>query len=113
MGLLFADKVADRRIHAHDLESRNFRAVERRHELLAYHCLQDHRKLHADLALLVRRERIEDTVDRVRAARSVQRREDELCHLGCRDRRADRVVVAHLAQEHDIGRFAHCRTKRF
>ena len=71
MGLLLADKVADRRIHAHDLESRNFRAVERRHELLAYHCLQDHRKLHADLALLIRRERIKDTVDRVRAARSV------------------------------------------
>ena len=113
MGLLFTDKIADRRIHAHDLESRNFGAIERRYELLAYHCLQDHRKLHADLALLVRGERIEDTVDRVRAARGVQRREDELCHLGCRDCCADRVVVAHLAQKHDIGRFAHCRTKRF
>ena len=77
------------------------------------HCrLQDHRKLQkADLALLVRRERIEDTVDRVRASRSVQRREDELCHLGCRNRRADCVIVAHLAPKARYQAiFAHCRT---
>lgn len=107
MRLLFADEIADSRIDEHDLESGHDRAIQARHELLADDRLQDHGKLHADLTLLVSGERIQDAVDRVRAARGMQGREDELRHFGNGNSGAEGVLVAHLAQEHDIERFTH------
>ena len=49
---VLADEVADSRVAAHDLEHGNDRAVRRRHQLLAYDCLEHQRQLDANLELL-------------------------------------------------------------
>ncbi len=52
--------------------------------------------------LLVRREDVDDTVDRLRGVLGVQRREDEVTGLGGGQRDRDRLEVAHLADEDDV-----------
>ena len=57
----------------------------------------------ADLLLLVGREEVDDAVDRLGRVDRVQRREDEVADLGRGQRRRDGLVVAHLADEDDVG----------
>ena len=63
----------------------------------------DDGELHADLLLLVRREHVDDAVDRLRRVLGVQRGEDEVAGLGRGERGRDRLEVAHLTDEDDVG----------
>ena len=76
--------------------------VELRQEYLRDDGLQSGRELGPHLLLLVRRERVDDTVDRLRRARRVQRAEDEVARLGRGDRGSDRLEVAHFADEDHV-----------
>ena len=67
------------------------------------HALEHERELRADLRLLVGREHVEDAVDGLDRAVRVQRGEGEVAGLGDDERRLDRLEVAHLADEHDVG----------
>ena len=58
---------------------------------------------HAHLALLVRREEVDDAVDRVGRADRVQRREHEVAGLRRGQRGLHRLDVAHLADEDHVG----------
>ena len=69
-------------------------------------------ELHPDLALLGGREHVDHTVDRLRRALRVQRREHEVPGLGGGQRSRDRLEVAHFADEDDVGIFAQGRAKR-
>src|ERR1044072_1339883 len=71
-------------------------------ERLADDSLQRTGELNSHLLLLVRREDVDDSVDRLRGVLSVQRREHEVARLcrGQRDR--DGLEVAHLADEDDV-----------
>ena len=59
--------------------------------------------LNADLLLLLRREDVDDAVDRRRRALRVQGAEDEVAGLGSGQRGGDRLEVAHLADEDHVG----------
>ena len=72
MRFALADHTADRKRGVHDLKHRNGRAVRTGHKLLTDDRLQDHRKLQTDLRLLIRRERVDNAVDRIRRAGGVQ-----------------------------------------
>ena len=60
-------------------------------------------ELDPHLLLLVRREDVDDSVDRLRRVLRVQGREDEVAGLGRRQRRRDRLEVAHLTDEDHVG----------
>jgi hypothetical protein len=61
------------------------------------------RELRPDLRLLVGGEDVDDPVDRLHRAVRVQGAEGEVARLGDRQRRLDRLEVAHLADQHDVG----------
>jgi hypothetical protein len=93
-----------RAVRDHHLERRHAAlAVGARHEALRDHRLEDRRELEAHLLLLVRREHRDDAVDRLGRVEGVQRREHEVAGLGRGERRLDRLEVAHLAHEDDVG----------
>src|SRR5580658_4618521 len=101
--LVLADEVSDRRIGDEHLEREHAsgRAVPRE-ELLRDNALENERQLRADLRLLVRREDVDDAVDRRDGAVRVERREDEVPRLADGERRLDGLEVAHLADEDDV-----------
>ena len=104
MGLPLADQVADRGRADQDLDRGDATlTVGRRDELLGDDALQRGRELHAHLLLLVRREHVDDAVDRLRRVLRVQRREHEVTGLGRGDRGPDRLEVTHLADEDHVG----------
>ena len=111
MRLLLANKVADCRVRDHDLEGRRRAAVDGGHKLLRHDCLQHHGQLNTDLALLRSGEGVDDAIHRACGARSVQRREQQLRHLGRSHRSADGVLIAHLAQQDDVRALAHGRAQ--
>ena len=61
---------------------------------------------HANLRLPIGRELIDDAVDRRRGGRRMQRAEYQMARLGGFDRDRDRLEIAHLADEDDVGIFA-------
>ena len=65
--------------------------------------LEHARQLQADLLLLVRREDGDDAVDRFGGVERVQRREHQMPGFGREQARFDRLEVAHLADEDDVG----------
>ncbi len=69
-------------------------------------------ELDADLLLLVRREDGDDAVDRLGRVERVQRREHQVAGLGGEQRRLDRLEVAHLADEDDVGILAQRAAQR-
>ena len=83
------------------------RAPGRRGRALTSRCetipLSDAGERHAHLLLLVRREEVDDAVDRLGRAHRVQRREHEVTGLGGRQRGPHRLGVAHLTDEDDVG----------
>ena len=102
--LALADQVADRGRGDQDLDRDAPAApVGRLEQLLGHDALERRRELDADLLLLVRREHVDDAVDRLRRVLRVQRGEDEVPGLGRGDRGRDRLEVAHLADEDDVG----------
>src|SRR5918996_6089645 len=78
-------------------------AVRGRQQLLRRHPLQGRGQLHSDLLLLVRREHVDDTVDRLRRVLRVQRGEDQVAGFGRGQRRGDGFQVPHLTDEDDVG----------
>ncbi len=66
----------------------------------------------SDLLLLVRREEVDDAVDRLGRIDRVQRREDEVPDLRRGQSRRDGLVVPHLADEDDVGVLPHDVTQR-
>ena len=97
------DHVVDAAGHDEDLAAGDAAvAVRGADEALGDDALQragDHR---ARLRLLVGREEVDDAVDRLRGVDRVQRREHEVAGLGGGQRRVDRLLVAHLADEDDV-----------
>ena len=69
-------------------------------------------ELDADLLLLVRREDGDDAVDGLRRVERMQRGEHEVAGLGGEQRRLDRLEVAHLADEDDVGVLAQRAAQR-
>lgn len=108
-----ANQIANSGVHNHDLEHRHAFAIDGRHELLGYRRLQYHGKLNAYLALLARRECVNDALDGVGGAGGVQCGKHELRHF-CRVHcGADGFGVAHFAKKNYIGALAHGRAQRF
>ena len=102
--LALADEVADaRRRDQHLGGDAAAAAVGGRDQRLGDDALEADRELRADLALLGRREDVDDAVDRLRRVLRVERREDEVAGLRRGQRRADRLHVAHLADEDHVG----------
>ncbi len=60
-------------------------------------------QLHPDLLLLVRREHVDDAVDRLRRVLRVQGGEHQVAGLGRGDRGRDRLEVTHLTDQDDVG----------
>ena len=105
--LVVADAALDGRRGDHDLEGGDTAVhlavrFELRQEDLGDHGLQTRGELRADLLLLVRRERIDDTVDGLRRAGGVQGAEHEVARFGGGDGRADGLKVAHFAHEDHV-----------
>src|SRR5437660_166820 len=65
--------------------------------------LEHERELGADLRLLMRREHVDDAVDALHRRVGVQRGEGEVARLGDRQRRRNRLEVAHFADQHHVG----------
>ena len=104
MRLALADQVAHARGgHEHLGRDAAAVAVGGREQRLGDDALEADRELGADLALLVGREDVDDAVDGLRRVLGVERREDEVAGLGRGQRRADRLHVAHLADEDHVG----------
>ena len=77
--LVVANQVPDRRRRHHDLERHDpAAAVGPRQQRLADDAFEHQRQLGADLPLLVRREHVDDAVDRLRRRIGVQRRERQV-----------------------------------
>ena len=70
---------------------------------LAHDPFQHQRELGADLRLLVGREHVDDAVDGLGRGVGVQGAEGQVARLRDAQRRLDRLQVAHLADEHDVG----------
>jgi hypothetical protein len=91
-------------VRGHDLDGGDAaESVGAGQQALRERGLQDRRELDADLPLLVRREDRDDAVDRLGRVERVQRREDQVAGLGGVQRRFDRLEVAHLADQDDVG----------
>ena len=104
VGLALADEVADRRGRDEHLGGDDpAAAVGGLAQRLADDALQRARELHAHLLLLVRREDVDDAVDRLRGVLGVQGGEDEVAGLGRGQGDRDRLQVAHLADQDDVG----------
>ena len=71
-------------------------------EPLAHDAAQRPGERHAHLPLLVRREEVDDPVDRVGRADGVQRREHQVAGLGGGERGLHRLDVADLSDEDDV-----------
>ena len=102
--LPLADQVADGRGRDQHLHRGHAAlAVGRLEQLLRDDTLKGGGQLHPHLLLLVRREHVDDAVDRLRGVLRVQRREDQVAGLGRGDRGGDRLEVSHLADQDDVG----------
>ena len=74
-----------------------------RQQGLREHADNGHRQLRADLFLLAGGKDVDDAVDRALGAGGVQRAEDDVARFGRRDRRLDRLQVAHFADQDHVG----------
>jgi hypothetical protein len=104
VGLALADQVADAGRRDEDLGGdAAAHAVGGRDQRLGDDALQADRELHADLALLMGGEDVDDAVDGLRRVLGVERREDEVAGLRRGQGGPDRLHVAHLADEDHVG----------
>ena len=98
-----ADQVADRRGRNENLTGDDAApAVEGRQQLLGDDSLQGDRELRADLALLRRREDVDDPIDGLRRRLGVKSGEDQVACLGRGQGGGDRLQVAHLADQDHV-----------
>ncbi len=76
-------------------------------QFLAHDRLEVVRQRLADGAVLVRREQVEDTVDRGRGAGGVDGAEHQVARFGRMDGGLERFDVAQLADQDDVGILTH------
>ncbi len=79
------------------------RALGVEYQLLRHDALESRREHRAYLLLLVRREHVDHTVDRLGRVLGVERPEDEVTGLGRGERHRDRLEVTHLTDQNDVG----------
>ena len=77
-------------------------AADLRQQRLRQHADDRHGQLRADLLLLAGGKDVDDAVDRALGAGGVQRGEDDVAGFGRRDRRLDRLQVAHFADQDHV-----------
>ena len=104
--LALPDHVPDGLVHPQDLKGRDHPAPRPGEQLLADHALQNRRQLLPGLALLDRREGVDDPVDGADGPLSVEGRDDEMPRLRRCQGGLHGLVVPHLAEENDIRRLA-------
>src|SRR6476646_2603832 len=98
------DAVANERGGDHDFDGRHAsEPVRSGHEALRDRRLQHARELDAYLSLLMRRKDRDDPIDRLRGIERMESGEDEVTGFSGVERRFDGLVVAHLADEDDVG----------
>ena len=96
----------------HDLDRRAAAVVDRPHETLRDDAPQHLRERCADLQLLVRREEVDDAVDRLLRIDRVEGREHEVTRLRRLESRTHGLDVTHLTDEDDVRVLAHRGTQR-
>ena len=90
--------------HDQDLDGRHHAlAIGAGDQALRDDALEHRRQRQPDLLLLMRREHADDAVDRLDRVERVQRRHDEVAGLGRVQRGLDRLLVAHFADQDDVG----------
>ena len=110
--LALPDQVADGVVGDQDLGRRDApRPVGGRKQGLGDDAFEAGRELRTHLALLLRREDVDDPVDRSGRAARVQRREDQVARLGRGQSGRDRLEIAHLAEEDHVGVLAEAGAK--
>src|SRR5690606_21511821 len=77
-------------------------SVHARQQCLRDDSLQHERQLRSHLALLVRREYVNYSIDRLGRRVRVEGGEGEVTRLGNREARLDGLLVAHLTYEHHV-----------
>ncbi len=107
----FTNEVAHRVVRDEELERGDEAATDTRQEPLRHHGRERRRELHADLRLAFGREHVGDAIERLRRVVGVQRGEHEVTGLGERQRELNRLRVAHLADEDDVGVFPQRRSE--
>ena len=112
VGPALTDEVAHRVVRDQQLERGDETAADSRQQSLRHDRRQRRRELHPDLGLAFGREDVGDAVERLRRVVRVQGREHEVAGLGERERELDRLRVAHLTDEDDVGVFAQRRPQR-
>ena len=110
--LVLADQVADGRGRDHDLVRSDAAAAKSLQQRLRDDRAQRLREHRAHHFLLRRREHVDHAVDRLRRRAGVQRAEHEMAGLGRGQREPDRLEVAHLADQDDVGILAQGRAQR-
>jgi len=111
--LSFADRVGQRRGSQQNLEGRNPPAPLLAEQLLGNDCAQVLGEHDANLLLLVGGEGVDDPVDRLGGGVRMERGENEQPRFGGGHRHADRLEVAHLADEQAVGIFPDRRLDSF
>ena len=106
------DALLDAPVDDHDLEGRHpARAISGWDQPLAERALQRSGQTEARLALLSRREEVDDPVDRLHTVNRVQRGEDQVAGLGCAQGGLDGLDVAHLADKNHVRVLSQGRAK--
>ena len=111
VGLSFTDQVLDGRVHAHDLEDRMQRPVLGQDQALGDHGAQHHGELGPDLVLLVGREGVDHTVDRLGGAQGMQGGQEQVAGFRGGDGGRDRLDIAHFTEHDHVRRLAQSCTQ--
>ena len=104
--LALPDHVPDGLVHPQDLKGRDHPAPRPGEQLLADHALQNRRQLLPGLALLDRREGVDDPVDGADGPLGVEGRDDEMPRLRSGERCFDGIEIAQLANQDHVRVFA-------
>src|SRR4030095_2009604 len=110
--LVFTNQIPDAGRRYHDLERHDAASSSLRQQGLTNDSLEDERQLRPNLALLVRREDIDDAVDRLRRRVGVKSGQRQVAGFRDTEGRFDRLEVAHFADENDVRVFAQRSAQR-
>ena len=107
MRLLGLNQLSDGAVHHHDFDdSAAAAAVRCLDEVLRDDGVQAVREEALGLLALVAGQRVDDAVDRLHRARRMQRAQHQVARFRGRHRHADRLSIAQLADEDNVGVFA-------
>ena len=97
------DRVADATGGPQDLQRGDAAAVHGRDQTLRDHPAERRGEHRANLTVLVGREEVDDTVDRLGRVGGMERGKHQVSGLGRGESGADGLLVAHLTDEDDVG----------